>query len=197
MAVGEGIATVLRAAYDPADFERPLEMRVVTARDFAEDQIDAGVSIFLYRVLANGGHRSPPSRPGPDGRRRPNLLPLDLHYLLTFWAPRASLQHVVAGWAMRALEDAPLLHAPVLNAVAAGSFRTDECVEIGLAELPNDDLLRVWEVLGVNAYHLTVPYVARTVRIESTVPRPSDDGPAVQTRTLDAGLVRMPEALSP
>jgi hypothetical protein len=182
--VTEAVLQLLRSNYRPEDFGQELEFKVFTAKDFTKP-LSAGVSLFLYRIFPNGVQRTPPSRPAPDGRRFPSLLPLDLHLLLTVWGKEASLQHTIAGWMMRVLEDHPIFPAALLNAVTPGVFRADETVELSLTELTNEDLLRIWDTLVQNVYQLSVPYVARMVRIES--PRPiSEGGGEVQERVLRA-----------
>jgi hypothetical protein len=183
--VTETVLQLLRSNYQPADFDQELEFKVFTARDFTKP-LNAGVSVFLYRIFPNGVQRTPFARPSPDGRRFPSLLPLELHMLLTVWGREASLQHTVAGWMMRVLEDHPIFPAGLLNAVTPGVFRPDETVELTLTELTNEDLLRIWDTLVQNVYQLSVPYVARVVRIES--PRPlAEGGGLVQERVLRAG----------
>lgn len=195
MAVGEAMVALLRTAYRPADFTADLEFRTVTAREIGNNQIAAGVSFLLYRIVPNGAHRTPPGRLDPQGGRRQTQLPLDLHFLTTVWGAEASLQHAIAGWAMRMLEDTPLISSGLLNATAPGSFRAEEVVELGLAELSNEDLLRIWEVLGTNTYQLSVPYLARVVRIESLQPMPEPGGLPVQERAQDIGVLRAEPAL--
>ena len=182
--VTEAVLQLLRSNYRPEDFGQELEFKVFTAKDFAKP-LSAGVSLFLYRIFPNGVQRTPPSRPAPDGRTFPTLLPLDLHLLLTVWGKEASLQHIIAGWMMRVLEDQPIFPAALLNAVTPGVFRPHETVDLSLTELTNEDLLRIWDTLVQNVYQLSVPYVARVVRIES--PRPLAEGGAeVQHRVLQA-----------
>ena len=167
MAVCEGVLQLLRLHYTPETFDNELEFKVFLAKDFS-GQMFAGVSLFLYRIFPNGTPRTPSGRPGPDGRRRRTQLPLDLHFLLTPWAREASLQHTIAGWMMRVLEDNPILPAGLLNTVTPGVFQSEETVEIGLAELRTEDLVRIWDTLGQNVYQLSVPYLIRNIRIEST-----------------------------
>jgi hypothetical protein len=167
--ITETVLQFLRSNYNPVDFDQELEFKVFTARDFVKP-LNAGVSLFLYRIFPNGVHRTPPGRIGPDGRSYPPLLPLDLHMLLTVWGREASLQHTIAGWMMRTLEDQPIYPASMLNATSPGVFRPDETVELSLTELTNEDLLRIWDTLVQNVYQLSVPYVARVVRIESARP---------------------------
>ena len=186
VAVSEAVIQLLRLNYRPADFNNELEFRVYLPRDFSRP-MTAGVSLFLYRILLNGTHRTPPGRIGPDGRRYQTQLPLDLHFFLTVWGSEASLQHAIAGWMMRLLEDTPILPDGLLNAVAPGVFEQNERVEIILDHLTNEDMFRIWETVGENIYQLSIPYVARNVRIESTQSLP--EGPPVQERTFDYGKI--------
>src|SRR5215216_2016518 len=106
-AVSDAIVHVLESRYSPEAFNlNSLEFRVYLASDFASP-MEAGVSVFLYRIYVNHNHRSPSSRVDATGRHFRPMLPLDLHFLLTAWARDASLQHTIAGWMMRVLEDIP------------------------------------------------------------------------------------------
>ncbi|MEM7051223.1 MAG: Pvc16 family protein [Acidobacteriota bacterium] len=186
-AVAEAVLHVLRSNYRPADFDQELEFKVFTARDFSRP-LSAGVSLFLYRIMPNGVHRIPAGRRQADGRRAESLLPLDLHLLLTVWGQEASLQHALAGWMMRLLEDHPIFPATLLNAVTPGTFRAEESIEVSLAELSNEDLLRLWDTLVQNVYQLSIPYVARILHLEST--RQLDTGLGqVQERGLDTATL--------
>lgn len=186
-AVCDAVMYLLRSSYDPADFDQELEFRVYTARDFAQP-IEAGVSLFLYRIFREGTQRSPAGRLGPNGDRHYAQLPLELHFLLTAWGREASLQHTIAGWMMRTLEDAPILPAGLLNARMEGVFEPAEHVELLMSELMTEDLLHIWEVFGQNSYELSVPYMARSVRIAST--RTVLPGEPVQERTFDYRRIR-------
>jgi len=147
----------------------------------------AGLSLFLYRILPNGSHRTPAGRIGPDGRRLRTRLPLDLYFLMTAWAQDASLQHEIMGLAMRILEDTPILPAGLLNAGTSDLFLPDETVEINIAELTNEDILRIWETVTDNRYQISVPYVVRNLQIDSSLPL--DQGTPIQERIFDYGKV--------
>ena len=177
--VCNAVIELLRSSYDD-DFNNELEFKVYLARDFADPSYTTGVSLFLYRVFPNSNPRSPAGRLSPEGQRYKTQLPLDLHFVLTAWASDASLQHTLIGWMMRVLEDNPVLPSALLSAVAPNVFRPDETIEISLGELSNDDMLTVWENLVPNAYQLSIPYVARGVRIESR--QVISGGRAVQER---------------
>jgi hypothetical protein len=182
-AVSDAIVHLLRSQYTPQDFDgNQLQFAVYLAKDFISP-MDAGISVFLYRIYPNGNLRTPPGRSGPDGRRQRPMLPLDLHFLVTAWAKDASLQHAIAAWMMRILEDTPSLPTGLLNYRFLNTFQSDETVELVLTELTTEELFRIWEVIVNNAYQISVPYVARNVRIEST--RLVTPGEPVQERVWD------------
>jgi hypothetical protein len=52
-----------------------------------------------------------------------------------------------------------------------------------LADLSTEDLLHVWETLVQNTYQLSVPYVARNIRLESRLLQAA--GEPVQRRTFE------------
>jgi hypothetical protein len=182
-AVSEAVLALLRSNYQPEDFNNELDFRVFMARDFGSSGLQNGVSLFLYRVLPNGSYRSPAGRLDENGRRFRPQLAVDMHFILTAWGGSASLQHTVAGWMMRIMEDTPLLPAGLLNSVIPDVFQPEEAVEVMLADLSNEDLLHVWETLVQNTYQLSVPYVARNIRIESRLLQAA--GQPVQQRTFE------------
>lgn len=180
-AVSDAIVKLLESRYRPEDFDgHQLEFKVYLAKDFTKP-MTAGVSVFLYRVFVNNVNRAPPGRYDANGRRYRPLLPLDLHFLLTAWAQDASLQHTIAGWMMRMLEDTPSFPAGLLNQQGREVFQ--ESVEISLADLETETLFRIWEVIVPNAYQISVPYLARNVRIESSALE--GEAAPVQERVLD------------
>ena len=194
-AIAEAIVRQLRAEVRPGDFDTEVEFGVYGSSDFADTPITNGVSLFLYRILPNGIRRMPPGGVGPDGRQRPTRLPIEIHFLMTMWAGQPSLQHALAGWTMRVMEDISLMSAGMLNAAAPGSFGPEETVEIALSELRTEDLLRIYEVLSPNLYQLSVPYLARIIDIEARGPALDRAGPLVQERRQDIGMIEAPPDL--
>jgi len=182
-ATTEAIIRLLRSSYDPTQFNNaPLDFQVYVADSFLTP-MEEGVSLLLYRIFPDGTHRTPPGRIQPNGQRGPTKLPLELHFLLTAWAKTASLQHEIAGWMMRTLEDNAVLYPSLLNVYKPDVFYPEETVEIVLAQLSTEDLFDIWDVIIRHVYQLSVPYVARVVRIESTLTRPAA-GP-VQERLME------------
>lgn len=162
-----------------------LQFEVYSTDDFKNHMV-AGVSLFLYRVHLNQNQRRTPAY-AINGRTRRPLLPLDLHFFLTVWGTKASLQHAILGWAMRTLEDRPIMPAPLLNGVRRDVFREDETVELVAGQLTNEELMRIWDDLSTE-YRLSMPYIARVVRIESLLEGSSDS--IVRERQLEYGVVR-------
>ena len=182
-ATSEAIIRLLRSSYDPTQFNNAsLDFQVYVSNDFLTP-MDEGVSLLLYRIFQDGTNRTPPGRMQPNGQIGPTKLALELHFLLTAWAKTASLQHELAGWMMRTLEDNPILYPSLLNSYKPGVFYPEETVEVGLAQLSTEDLFDIWDVIIRHVYQLSVPYVARVVRIESTLA--SVSGAQVQQRLMD------------
>lgn len=194
-AVSEAIVFLLESQFVPEDFDgNRLQFKIYRANDFSQP-MTAGVSVFLYRIYTNGTHRTPIRRVGPDGEQNRPQLPVDAHFLLTAWAQDASLQHTIAGWMMRILEDTPSLPPGLLNQKFTNVFHPDETVEISIAELTTDELFRIWDVIGNNSYQISVPYVARNVKIESM--QTSSSGRTIQQRTFDMGKLANSETRQP
>lgn len=185
-ATGEAIIRLLEAAWDQDTLFNAagLSFRVYGTQQFQERPVRTGVSLFLYNVAINRTQRIPPGRPTPTGEPRLPQLPLDLHFILTTWADDASLQHEILGWAMRILEDNSILATAVLNSPGEAVFGPDETVEIVGGYLSTEDMLRIWDGIPGD-FQLSVPYVARVVRIDSE--RTVEGGGPVLTRELGFG----------
>ncbi len=182
-ATTESVIRLLRASYNPADFNNAtLDFQVYVANDFL-NPMDEGVSLLLYRIYHDGSPRTPPGRMQPNGQRGRTKLPLELHFMLTAWAKQASLQHEIAGWMMRTMEDNPIFFPSLLNTYKPGVFYPDETVEVSLAQLSVEDMFNIWDVIIHHVYQLSVPYVARVVQLESTLS--PTEGSVVQQRILN------------
>ena len=183
----EAVMRLLQQTWRPALFDdASLQFRVYGTRNFATP-MDAGVSLYLYRVATNSTVRTPPPRPVPGNGnrvRRPQL-PLDLHFLLTPWAREASLEQQILGWMMRTIEDTPTLPSGLLNSSLTGDFAAEEQVQLVQGQLSNEVLFRIWDVLPSD-YQFSVPYVASIVYIDSELERQA--GEPVLTKQLDFGV---------
>jgi hypothetical protein len=149
---------------------------LIRTEDLAPDLVkgkigDYALSILLYRVDFNKTMRAAWSAAGSaDGRGH---LALDLHYLLTPWADNAEHQHYIIGRAMQVLEQTPVLTGTLLYQPALPPAYADEpqtatvdSVQLMLEEISTEALMRTFDSLPSD-YRLSVPYVARVVRIDT------------------------------
>jgi Pvc16 N-terminal domain len=147
------------------------------------DPMSDGVSLWLYRVTINTVRRSLPPRIAPDGTRYLPSLPLDLHYMLVAWGS-ALMQQRLLGWCARVIQDTPIIPVGLLNHYGPERdvFGPDEAVDVVWESLSQQDLYDIWDVAKAHAQP-AIPYVARMIEIESTVPL--HEYALVQTRELD------------
>ena len=139
------------------------------------------LTLFLVRVEVNRGIRGP--RP-----EEPLRLSLDLHLLITPWAANAADEQRILGSAMRCLEETPILTGALLDTTLEAGWAPNEAVHVVPGDLGPDGIMRVWETLETE-YRLSVPYLARVVRLESP---PIPAGPPVLTGItgLEVGVAR-------
>ena len=94
-------------------------------------------------------------------------LVLDLHFLLTAWADNAEFEFRIIGRAMQALETTPILSGPLLEGSA--HWAPTESVQLVLEEISTEAVMRTFDSLPTD-YRLSIPYIARMVRIDSLAP---------------------------
>jgi Pvc16 N-terminal domain len=125
------------------------------------------VSVLLHRISVSPARRNVPLRVGPLGERYRPAIPLDLYYLVSAWAGDARMQQRLLGWAVRVLEDTPILPSALLNDNGwDGTFSPDETVELTWAPLTPEQEFDIWQV-AQNNQQPSASYAARTVAIES------------------------------
>jgi hypothetical protein len=112
-AVGQAILSLIAGAV-PHDEFPSAQFELYQAKDF-QSPMPEGISLYLYRITPAGEIRNYPPRITPDGKRYRQALPINLHYLLSSWAREAVKQQRLLGWAMRTLEDTPILLARPRN----------------------------------------------------------------------------------
>ncbi len=161
--VGYSLVTWLKNAY-------PAELRATIDADFLllssgemVDTEDRGlaVSLWLYRISPNEHLRNAPRR-RDDAHLRPPLS-LDLHYLLTVWGDNPLAEHTLAAWAMQRLHEHPVLELSTLT--PEGGWDASDRVQVLPQDLSVEELMRLWDAVEP-AYRLSVPYVARVVRLD-------------------------------
>jgi hypothetical protein len=185
----EAVVRLLRLSWQPGLFNNSsLNFEVYQTRNFDQPMTN-GVSLYLYHVSINAVQRTLPVPQNPvNGRQRHPQLPLDLHFMLTPWGQDASMEQQILGWVMRVLEDNPKLPPGLLNAAGGAAFEENEIVEIVAGQMTNEEMFRIWEVLPGD-YRVSVPYVARVVRIDSLI---EAGGGVVLTRDLRFGKEETP-----
>ncbi|HYY97858.1 MAG TPA: DUF4255 domain-containing protein [Pyrinomonadaceae bacterium] len=183
-ATGLAVVGLLKDASAGTEFA-DLRIDLLQAGDFqAGPPIPEGISLYTYRVAVNTSRRNLPPTTGPDGRRYRAPLPLDLYFLLSPWAKTAVRQLRILGWAMRELQNTPILPAGLLNHYGPehDTFRPSEAVELFCESPTLQDMSYILEPIK-SSQPLSVTYVARMVLIESLIP--VDAGEPVQAREFD------------
>lgn len=193
-AVGKSLERLLARAFaerEPVPGKTTKAVLIRTedlADEVAKETIgDYALSILLYRVDFNKAMRATWSAVGHgDGRGH---LALDLHYLLTPWAENAEYQHMIIGRTLQTLEQMPVLSGPLLytpslpnTPMYAGEpvMAPTDSVQLVLEEISTEALMRTFDSLPSD-YRLSVPYVARVVRIDTR-------GETLQPPVVDADI---------
>lgn len=185
-AAGKSIEMMLNSCFeelqplDPPPPEPPgnkTKAVLVRTSDFESGNIGTKIgppalSIFLYRVDFNKVMRAAWSATSErDGRAH---LALDLHYLITPWAENAVEEHRILGRAMQCLETTPILSGPLLH--SSGEWDAGEAIQVVLEEVSSEAVLRMFDSLPTD-FRLSVPYIARVMRLDSRVTDPA--GPVI------------------
>jgi hypothetical protein len=188
-AVGKSLEQFLQSSY-PADLKAsfPCTFRLVSSSEMAAEdteKFDQTVTLFLHRITTNENFRAVTSLRDSPGVRP--ILYLDLHYLISYWGTGtgAGAEQTVLAWTMQQLQSNPILDSSIfsLSGVAAG-WDLGETIQLVPADLSLQDILDIWDALGPK-YRLSFSYLARVVRIQTSVPT---EMPVVATRfTLQDG----------
>ena len=130
------------------------------------------LTIYTYRVDFNKAMRAAWSAAGSFTGT--GHLPLDLHFLITPWADNAEHEQRILGKAMQCLETSPLLNGPLLYPDPLAGWAPNEGIQVVLEEISTEAVMRTFDSLPID-YKLSVPYIARVVRLDSkrTFPSPT------------------------
>jgi hypothetical protein len=188
-AVGQAILGLIASGV-PRDEFPTAQFQSYQAKDF-QLPMDEGLSLYLYRITPAGEIRNYPPRIAPDGRRYRQPLPVNLHYLLSAWAREAVKQQRLLGWAMRILEDTPVMPATLLNQAGPeiDTFWPNETVDVIMETISIYDMGAIWDVAKPYTQP-SVCYVARMLGVES--PLDYTEAAPAQTRVIRAGKVLQP-----
>lgn len=164
-AVGEFIIDYLRQSYPPVGLVDPpqCQFQLLSTGKLAtvdEDDLNTTLSLLLHRVTINEYLRNSTRVNGGSDRSLP--LSIDLHYLMTVWAPDALAENLILAWAMQRMHQHPVLDGALLPDANWGS---GEVIQIIPADLSTEDIMRIWDSFKPS-YRLSVAYIARVVRID-------------------------------
>lgn len=178
LATANAIKSRLEVSFENFDhglFESKPSVHLVRPEDFGRAGHGAQLSrpaacIFVYRIDVNHATRAGWSAQGHiDGRSH---LPLDIHFLVSALGKSAEQELGLLGMATGCLEERPVLAPPQLDQKA--DFAPGETVQVLFDEVPPDVILRVFEALSAT-YRVSVPYLARVVRIDGQIVAPGPD----------------------
>lgn len=179
-ATGKSIERLINAAFREVDpipdaTTRPKAVLVRSEDLEAPGQPTSAIqppalSILMYRVDFNKTTRAGWSAVGSVQGRA--YLPLDLHFLITAWAQNAEYEMRILGRAMQCLEQHASLSGPLL--VAAGGWSPADSVQVVMEELSTEAVMRTFDSLP-HDYKLSVPYVARVVRLDGLTASPEPE----------------------
>ena len=117
--VGQAVLGLLADACPRSEFAGA-QFELYHAKNF-QAPMDLGVSLYLYRLTIAADIRNMQPRTDRTGRRFRPSLPIDLHYLLIPWANNAVMQQRLLGWAIRQIEDTPILTVRSLESTRSGT----------------------------------------------------------------------------
>jgi hypothetical protein len=169
-ATGRSLERQLNLAFAEAPVpvaNRTTRAFLVRTEDFDQSSnasilVRPALSIFLYRVDFNKTMRA--AWAGVSFHDGQAHLPLDLHFLITPWADNAEQEHAILGRAMQCLDTTPILSGPLLH--ASGEWATNEAVNLVMDEISTEAVMRTFDSLPTD-YRISVPYIARVIRLDS------------------------------
>lgn len=161
--VGDSLITFLRNSYpEPLRSDYPCEFRLISSGELAEtESMGTAVTLYLYRIEIDPNTRNQTHLRG--SKITPHPLSLALFYLIMIWADSALAEHTITAWVMSQLHQHPILDKSTLS--GSGEWDGADQIHIVPMEMSNEDLMRLWDVLTPN-YRLSLPYIARVVRID-------------------------------
>jgi hypothetical protein len=140
------------------------------------------VSLFCYRVSVDRE-----TRPGWSGVASVDgvpRLPLRMHFLLAAWANNIEDELRFLGLAAQVLESEPLLAGPLLH--PDGEWEPGDAVQVLTDDLALDSMSEAFQALSTD-YQLSLPYLARVIRIDGRRGVVSEPVATVADRVQGAG----------
>ncbi len=190
-AVARAVLSLLEAAV-PRDEVRGFpnaKFEMYQASNFVEKNVTPeGIGVYVYRLAPANNVRNTAPRSLPDGKRIRPSMAIDIHFLLVAFAADAYKQHRLLGWAIRAIEDMPILPSSLLNLAGPEEtiFGEAEAVDVVMENLSAQELNSIWDA-AQSVSQLAAPYVVRMIELESELEM--HEHPPVQTRVFGMGDV--------
>jgi hypothetical protein len=177
-AAGKSIERLLTAAFAEAPVpvaNKTTKAYLVRSEDFDRHSpatiiVRPALSIFLYHVDVNKTMRAAWS--GVTFHDGTPHLPLDLHFLLTPWGDNAEAEGAILGRAMQCLDTTPVMSGPLLH--HSGEWAPNEGVQLLMDEMSTEAVMRTFDSLACD-YRVSVPYIARIVRLDGRRASPPAD----------------------
>lgn len=145
-------------------------VQLFSSQAFKQASIPNTLALWLYRLSIDptvpGGH----TRALPGSTARVPEVPVMLHFLMIAIGDSALAENSLMGWGFQQLAITPVVGADRLAvqnlALPGQTLDWDDADDIQVAteELTREELMRIWDTLPLK-YSLTVPYVARGLRI--------------------------------
>jgi len=159
---------------DPTTAVRPIQFRnqiaLLSPRDVNQNA-NVRLTLFLYSISPSTALRNELEIPGNTSFNGEISEPLDLHYLLTAFAPATQDPtdqtldaQLLLGFAMRVFFDNGILAGSTLR----GNLPRDEELRLTLQPMTVEDLTRIWSVFPDSILHASVSFLLTPVRLLST-----------------------------
>jgi hypothetical protein len=175
---GQTLVDLLTARLTESGRIGDFAVQLMAPRDITKD-LQNTIALVLYRIDVDQTRRHvrlPRATPTSPVR---TALGLELHYLLAVWGKgSAAGEQVMLGDCMDILDRNAVISGPLLS--AAYVWETDDALKLAIDSVSVEDMWRLWDGIDA-AYQLSVPYLARTVRL---APTEMVDAPMADTRTL-------------
>ena len=168
-AVGRSIVDLLNRRFDEiVPMNPPLRAVLAGTADF--DRVNSSpvamiqfpaVSVYCYRITVDHETRPGWSAVGSvDGIPR---LPLRMHLLVAAWDTVVESELKWLGLTAQVLESEGILTGPLLH--PSGDWGPGDAIHVVADDLPLDSMSEAFEALTTK-YRLSLPYVARVIRID-------------------------------
>jgi hypothetical protein len=137
------------------------------------------IGLYLYKVTPNQAIRNNrlPTRSTNGRLMETPAIPLDLHYLISFYGDDSKLEpERMLGWVVQVLDTKPILtraliqqviadHDPTLT--ASNLHQAVETVKATLQEMDLEAMSKLWSIFFQVPYALSLPYIFSYVLVEA------------------------------